>query len=691
MDKSYLKNNSSMKKPRRFNRQVVNTSNKINSTSDAKLISIDEKKSNTDSKSILPTRKQRIKEYLTFASEKNTATTTLLQDIQNGGLNNLESTVNDDKKPVKVKSRWTRTSLMEEALENSSFIQTEITSPKNNLSHEIINEVSTIAVTPVNIVDKSNDTMNMNKFVNNHKIDFTNSCNVVLEKCDSLDSEQIKRKRGRPKKKVIPNQEKATISSNVDNKELFVLDTYDLNMPVDSNKTTTPPATKRGRGRPKKTEIKANTVLSKPQVNFKKVIHKKKGRKNGTLINVRSDTKKMEGASLENVTTSNVSNDSKSFNDIFNSKLFNIKELLADENDEIIMKHSKALCKEKTDANNHKINKDLLTKHPEIMSCSVHLEKLQYLDKLEDVDENLRITSTEVETIDPLKDSEQDLIMQFDKANWNIVPKIIKSKSLNEYTKTRHRRNSLPNNFVFGSTDYSRIENDNMKFIKSWKSLSYLQGGPNIQIERYQQNELRKKFRMELKRSRSFPNCMLLDTVIWRFLVHEQSYYIDDNFILSDSEINLLDAISVDGYNHQYRSKSIPIELCEYKNENNKLLSRSLDSLNMLCHTKNLPPFQINPDECDLKNTESDSDECESKIRRSKRLNTKIKHTDMIDEKYFLESNNSKRDYLLMAEQIRNENERQLLEARKNDIELEEKLKKLNFTLITNNLFRPCR
>jgi hypothetical protein len=166
MDESYLKNNSSMKTPRHFNRQVKNISNKINFTSDAELISIDETNSNIDSKSSLLTRKQRIKEYLTFAPKKKTATDYLLEDIKNGGLDCLDTTIDNDKKPVKVKTLWTRTSLMEEALENSSFLQTEITSPKNNLPIEIINKVSTMAVTPGNIIGKSNDIININIFVN---------------------------------------------------------------------------------------------------------------------------------------------------------------------------------------------------------------------------------------------------------------------------------------------------------------------------------------------------------------------------------------------------------------------------------------------------------------------------------------------------------------------------------------------
>lgn len=679
MDESYLANNSSMKKPRRFSRQVEKTSNKINSTSDAELVSIDDI-SNTDAKSSLLTRKQRIKEYLTFVSENNTAPTKLLQDIHNDELTNFVSTIDDYNKPVKVKSLWTRTSQMEEALENSSFLQTEITSPKNNLSTDIINEASTMAIPPVNIINKSNNTMN-NISVNNHNIDLRKSCSVVLEKMDliKLHPDQ-KKKRGRPKKKVINNQEKSPVAFNVESKDLIEPDSLNELKPENSDTPPTPLPIKRGRGRPKKN---GNTTTLKPQDIFKKKKYKKKGRKKRT--NVKKTLKKMESFSLENKTTLEVSNDSESSTLDVNADILNTEECISVDN-VLINENSITSCESKSNDNTRKNKKNMTSQLG--MSCAVYLEKL---DTFKEQRKSASITNPKVETINSLKDIKQDFIIKFDKANWNIVSNQVKSNSHNEYTKIRHRRNSLSDNFVYDLSDFSKIKNDDKPLQKSWKSLSYLQGGPNIQIERYQHNELHKKFRKELKRSRSFPNCMLLDTIIWRFLVNEQTNYTDDCFMFSDSEIDLLNELSVYEYNHEYRSKSIPLEQCEYKNESNKFLSRSLDSLNMLCYTKNLPPFQINPGESDLKNTESDSDERENKIRRSKRLNTKIKDMDMIDEKYLQESDNAKSNYLLLAEEIRKENERQLLEARKNDQELEKKLKKLGFTLITNNLFRPDR
>lgn len=646
MDESYFENNSLIKKLRCFNRQVENTSN----TSGAELISIDEI-NNTDTKSSLLTRKHGIKEYLTtLVSEKNTASTKLFQDIHNGELINFVSTIDDYKKPVKVKSRWMLTSQMEEALENSSFLQTEITSTKNNSSCEIINEVSTKAVGPVNILDMFNDNMSMT--INNHNYDFTNTCSVVVEKCDALPlkklANQVKKKRGRPKKKVIPNQEKVPVALNIDSEDLIGSDLLNKLKPEDSDKPTTPLVVKRGRGRPKKIGIASSTIPTKPQIVFKR------GRKNRNFTNVKKRSNIMESNSLKNGTTSDISND-LGLSTLEVSKMMKKKE-----------------------------NKPYVRG----LRCKIILDRCDNLIKDQQQKKILKKKnkkkSKKVETIDCLKDRKQDLLIKFDKANWNIVPKHTKTMSLDGHFchQIRHRRNSLSDNFVYDITDFSKVENDDVKLKKSWKSLSYLQGGPNIQIEQYKQNELRKKFRTELKRSRSFPNCMLLDTVIWRFLVNEQSYYNDDNFILSDSEINLLNELSEDGYNHQHRSKSTPVKQCEYNDENNKRLSRSLENLSC---TENLPPFQINADECDLKNT----DECETKIRRSKRLTTKIKHADMIDDKCLQESDNSKHKYLLLAEQIRNENERQLSEAMKNDQVLEKKLKKLNFTLITNNLFRP--
>ncbi|VVC37627.1 Post-SET domain,AT hook, DNA-binding motif,AWS domain,SET domain,SRI, Set2 Rpb1 interacting [Cinara cedri] len=145
---------------------------------------------------------------------------------------------------------------------------------------------------------------------------------------------------------------------------------------------------------------------------------------------------------------------------------------------------------------------------------------------------------------------------------------------------------------------------------------------------------------------------------------------------------------------YRYRSKSMPI-LCEEKIDKINKKYSSLSNLNIYSCTNNIS----SADKCDFniicekeKKQEAEAEECESKfIRRSKRLHTKLKRSDMLEEEHFLISDEPTIDYLSVAEQIRQENEKQLSEARKNDPDLDNKLKKLNFTLISNNMFRPVR
>ncbi|CAI6357293.1 unnamed protein product [Macrosiphum euphorbiae] len=345
---------------------------------------------------------------------------------------------------------------------------------------------------------------------------------------------------------------------------------------------------------------------------------------------------------------------------------------------------------------------------------------LEGCDKLNVQDKIDCISGTIIKINEFLIESEQDVFSELEKVDWNLPPKRIRSNSVNESTKIKHRRNSLTDNFVYNPTNKSKKSMfEDFKSLKSWKSVSYLERGPNVQAERFIKNELVKKFRSKLKRSRSFPNCLFLDTVIWRFLVQECEYE-------CDSEENYESSSDLDADSNSDSGgceNSEPIQKYEQPEEKTNYMSGNLDNLNMLCSTNDLPSFQIPPNISDLensesdpedhrgsdkyechflensvlpnisklKNSESDQEESEGKIRRSKRLNTKFKASDMLEEEYLLSSENLKIDSLLLADEIRKDNEIHLAEARANDPELDKKLKKLNFTLITNNLFRPHR
>lgn len=352
-----------------------------------------------------------------------------------------------------------------------------------------------------------------------------------------------------------------------------------------------------------------------------------------------------------------------------------------------------------------------------------------------------------------LIESEQDVFSELEKVDWNPAPKRIRSNSVNEPTKMKNRRNSLTDNFMFHPIKKPKnIMLENLKLLKSWKSVSYLERGPNVQVEKIIQDELVKKFRSKLKRSRSFPNCLFLDTVIWRFLVQEcedecesedddldsdsdsdsdsdrctnsepiqqyeqpeektnytSGHFNDLNMFCSSNDLqsfqippNIRDLENSECDPQHYRDSdsfeccslenSVTIQQYEQPKEKTDYMFGSLDNLNMFRSSNNLQSFQIPPNMSNLKISESDQEESEGKIRRSKRLNTKVKDTDMLEEEYFLSSENLKIDSLLLADEIRRDNEIHLAEARANDPELDKKLKKLNFKLITNNLFRPHR
>lgn len=540
-----------------------------------------------------------------------------------------------------------------------------------------------MAVTPVNNLNKQVASKTITKSIQkNDEPEKLVSCNVA-EKLEDLTA-PLKRKRGRPKTKGLKNENKSPIVSNVINEDLLLVKEKSVtNVSNIADKSSAEcnilnnlkpeklnplKIVKRGRGRPKKI---ISNVVETDQIGSTKSTPKKRGRKKP--INIIESTKELTRPILENNVISDVSS---------NLKMINV-DVDADSN-----------C-----LNREKIN-SINTVVQNLMSGS-------YLKcvTLERYDDNFVLTQTnnieKVNITKSLNDIEPDLLHELNDVNWN-VPIRKRSKSSDKSLKMKSRRNSLSDDFVFNNFNELETKNE-MKLSKMWKSLSYLEGGPNIQMERYQYNELSKKFRLELKRSRSFPNCMLLDTVIWRFLVYQQTYDSDDQQIydsddctseMSDEEINLTHELSKNSC-HQYRSKSLP-PFCKeytYKNEKNNGFSKSQDDLNMCYDDYSLiTSTKTFSDISNLENiAENNSEECKSKIRRSKRLNTKIKNSDILEEKYLLESDKDKFNYLLHAEQIRQENERQLSEARKNDPELEEKLKKLNFILITNNMYRPHR
>lgn len=539
-----------------------------------------------------------------------------------------------------------------------------------------------MAVTPVNNLNKQVASKTITKSIQeNDEPEKLTSCNVLTEKLEDVTT-PLKKKRGRPKTKGIKNENKSPIVSNVINEDLLLVkkksvinvsnindkNSAECNVLNDLKPEALNPLkiVKRGRGRPKKI---ISNVVETDQIASTKPTQKKRGRKK--CINIIESNKELTRPTLENNVISDVSS---------NSKIINI-DVNAGFN-----------C-----INSVKMNSINAAVQNLISGSYVKCVSLERYDNNFVLGQTNKIKKFNITK--SLNDIEPDLLQELNDINWN-VPIRKRSKSSDKSLKVRSRRNSLSDNFVFNTSNEMEAKNE-IKLNKMWKSLSYLEGGPNIQMERYQYNELNRKFRLELKRSRSFPNCMLLDTVIWRFLVYQQTYDSDDQQIYDsdecttdDEEINSTHELSKNSC-HKYRSKSLP-PFCEqytYKKEKNNGFSKSQDDLNM-CYDdySSITSIKTFSDISNLESTaENNSEECKSKIRRSKRLNTKTKNTDILEEECLLESDKNKFNYLLHAEQIRRENERQLSEARKNDLELEEKLKKLNFVLIANNMFRPHR
>uniref|UniRef100_A0A2S2NNW2 [histone H3]-lysine(36) N-trimethyltransferase n=1 Tax=Schizaphis graminum TaxID=13262 RepID=A0A2S2NNW2_SCHGA len=796
MDESYTENNSLM---RQFNKQVEKPSNKRNLSSDLKLL--DENHSNIDLKSNLPTRKQRLKEYLTTTHipDKNINSTYKLHNFSGVKLINFVPKIDDYNKPVKVKSQWTRTSQLELALENSASLQTNNTQPVNNLSkYEKLNEVFTMAVSPTNgVINQINefpntiDTRKTNK-KSGLNIDFENNCRVVVHKFDD-NSVQVKRKRGRPKKTNNNIKDNTSINSNIVNQQPIITNSTD---DIEPKTTNEPKVVKRGRGRPKKNGIIPTTIQIPPSVS-NSVEAKKRKTRSSTSVKKRTklirksdqfeneDPNDSELPKLDLVqptdmytseainSISNILNNEKSLSldtpeindnclssdesegsvtddtpilifpdDGVELKCISLSKIdepestslitlgscdrpyLQDKTESMILKNVNGLStQEKTtycvnflegcdDSNVHENTKDTnFLDGCDNLNVQENTKSINFLEECDNlnVQENstcgnfLERRDTRTLNIDEFSvESKQDVFSELENVDWNSVPKRVRSNSVSEGIKIQNRRNSLSYNFVYNSSKKSKVVNEDIMLLRSWKSLSYLEGGPNVQVERIIHDELVKKFRSKLKRSRSFPNCLFLDTVIWRFLVYQQEYNSEEGYEMipgldsdsdtdSESDMSLKNEIPADRRDHHYRSNSMPKEHYKQPKEKISHISRSLENLNILCSTNDPPFFQTPSNLSNLKNTESDPEETEGKIRRSKRLNTKMKNSDMLEEEYLLSSENSKADSLLLADEIRKENERNLAEARANDSELDKKLKKLNFTLITNNLFRPHR
>ncbi|XP_025196702.1 uncharacterized protein LOC112595635 [Melanaphis sacchari] len=801
MDESCTENNSLMRK---FNKQVEKPSNNRNLSFSLELV--DENHSSIDLKSSLPTRKQRLKEYLTTTHipDKNINLTYKLHNFSNVNLINFVPKIDDYNKPVKVKSQWTRTSQMELALENSTSRQTNNTQPITNLSkYEKLNDEFTMAVSSTNgVINQINENTNTNdsrKIIKINDVEIK-SCCVVVEKYDETvhkfdDSVQVKRKRGRPKKNSNNIKVNTSINSNI-KKQKPVKNNTTVNL--DPKNTGEKKVIKRGRGRPKKNEITSTIIQTPPSVSNSVVAKKRKTQSSATVNKrkkLKSDQFKNEDlnnsklSKLDPVQPSEVytsgainsinnksSENSSSSDELKVNKNGSVTPILIfpDDGDDLkcvtlsridipegtslitLGSCDRPYLQEKTESMIHKNSNELNTQEKTTHSVNF-LEKcdnlntqektthsVNFLEKcdnlnvkentthanfLEKCDNlNVQANTTGINFLGGCNDlnvqenttcvnflekrdtrfnidkisikSKQNFLSELENVDWNSVPKRIRSNSVSETINIKNRRNSLSNNFAYNSSNESKDED--FVPLKSWKSLSYLESGPNIQIERVIQDELVKKFRSKLKRSRSFPNCLFLDTVIWRYLVHQQEYNSEESHeivsdldsvsdIDSESGMSLINEIPADRCDHHYRSNSLPLEQYKQSKEKTSYMFRSLDNLNMLCSTNDPLSFQVPSSISNLKNAESEPEESEGKIRRSKRLNTKNKDSDMLEEKYLLSSENSKIDSLLLADEIRKENERHLAEARANDPELDKKLKKLNFTLISNNLFRPPR
>lgn len=208
----------------------------------------------------------------------------------------------------------------------------------------------------------------------------------------------------------------------------------------------------------------------------------------------------------------------------------------------------------------------------------------------------------------------------------------------------------------------------------------------------------------------------------------QQSYYINDcdlncrdsdglsNKILNVTELNV---VSVENVNKLNQSDELNMDVMlynkKYQNTNSEVPKSFLSGLeNFKCY----PIYklrEIRSKSCDsiLKKTHCSFKRCKSfdglnqlkdsvidgfkiqnpekkspkkKRRQSKRIKPKNNYVEMLDDMKVPEVN-----YDLVADEIYKEHKNQLLEARSNDKEFDEKLKATNFTLVDENVYRPNR
>lgn len=635
-------------------------------------------------------------------------------------------------------------------MENSASFQTDNTLPVVNLSQssEKINE--TMDISPVNgEINQLNDHTNTNNTIKtNHTLNFDKHCRVVVRKFDDNIIE-VKRKRGRPKKTGNTIKDIPSIVSNACNENLVKTDsTADL----EPRTSDEPKVIKRGRGRPKKSEITLTNIQAQPTVSNSGAKKRRKRMIDGYIRVKKRKIRllKKQSNSDESEVNENSPKSSNALispvvvlpNDDYKLKYVPYAELgifdtslitpciTLERCDKLIPQNKIPLITPETCDSLQKNTENMNLENFDDLNVQENTTCIE-LDKCEKVAEKFDgDSSTRIKINEFSSECELDVFSELENVNWNIVPKRIRSNSVNKPIKTRPRRNSISDNFKYKST--KTIINKNLNLIKPWKSLSCLEDGPNNLKEHCERDILHKKYKSELKRSRSFTNCSFLDTVIWRFLAKQQKYGYGDNYLMLTyySDMTLINELSANRFNRHCRSKSVPIEQYEQPKVKINHMFGSSDDLNMLCHTNNLPPFQhstvppfqlpcveynlltprITLERCDnllkpplttmdqfnvQENTEgvslSDQEESEGKIRRSARLNTKLKDSDMLEDEYLMLPEDQKIDYLKLADEIRQENEKQLLELRNNDPELDNKLKKLNFKLISNNLFRPSK
>ncbi|XP_050438814.1 probable histone-lysine N-methyltransferase CG1716 [Adelges cooleyi] len=705
MDESYLENiNLISTSSSRTTKQLEKLTNSLNLSTTVDIASISQNDLSfiDNNKTCLPNKKQRLKAYLTKTTNaiKYKATSSDLHDLSTNRADNLVSETQNYNKPVKVKSRWTHTSQMEITDDQ------DITVPplsENSPQEKIVDSsVGTKNVACNNSVVTSMIVSSV-KARTSRKSTFRKYIEIQEYGCSKNKKKhctkriEVKKKKGRPTKSVFNNNGTPSVSSNensIDSPDSLINSQPDVVNDVLNS-------TKKRRGRSKKRNETVSDIIDETANILSGTNVGKERRKKGTSNRRTKNAFNISKETLENneiisnaFEMGNLQVNSASYD---SSSVESFKTETEKDSEKDVMMFSESInC-------NDNVVKDITA-----VDCNeptfLHVNE-KTIDKIMSSLEGLVVNSSELVseddyeggteigyTTEPCVGNKQTEFDELKQINWNNSPSIIRSKSDDDLSSFPSRRQSLCENFKFSSC--SNLNDKDFKINKSWKSLSYLEGGPN-HVEKCERIDLDKKFRTELKRSRSFPNCMLLDTVIWRYLVYQQTYNdFDQKYdLLTDTEVELINELPFDGFDREIRSKSVPIGQNENHMERENIVYRSSDNLNSLSYLGNHAAtlsFESSTDMNASKIVKSDLVECGGKIRRSKRLTTKIKRVDIIDDEE-LEHDDFKVNYLLLAKKIWQANENQLAEARKTDPELEKKLKTLNFKLVPNNLYKPER